>query len=461
MNNTDTLQRAEMSEKEREAGMALEDIEDPPPDGGYGWVCSICVCLLIASSWGTNAAFGVYLAFFLDNDYFKNATSVDYAMMGGLVICLAELCSPFVIILVKRIGFKTTLMSGALLQLACYIGASFSKDFASFFITQGFLLGIAYSLVFSAASLVLPSWFLIRRGLAQGIATAGAGVGGVIYSQVSSALIRRTGDHKWALRTVGILSMFINCVCILLVKPRKPLKREESIPLCHDLKEIIDIKVCKQTPVILVTLWFSVYSLGYTIVLYSLSSFASSLGLSRAQGFTITTILGVGQAFGRPSIGFLSDKAGRINFSILMATVVAIFTFCFWIFSSSYGELIACSLLLGLTIGYTWVNYIPILADALGPSACSSGWKFANVIGGLVSLVAELIGLELRNYTLSKPYLYCQIFSGLTSVVCVLILLPLREWKVRSILCGSGKENAALAPGVRGYLARMFYPIKA
>lgn len=448
-----------MSEKENDAGMAVEDIEDPPPDGGYGWVCCVCVCLLIASTWGTNAAFGVYLAYFLDNDYFKNATSVDYAMMGGLVMCLTELSSPLVLILVKRKGFRITSLSGALLQFACYIGASLSKDFASFFISQALLLGIAYSLVSSAATLILPSWFLLKRGLVQGIAMAGGGLGCVIYSQVSSALITRTGDHKWALRTVGILSTLINIVCIMLMRPRKPLKREAFVPLWHDLKNIIDIKVCKQISVILVTLWFAIYCLGHTIVLYSMSNFAISIGLTSSQGFTITTLVGLGQTFGRPTMGFVSDKVGRINFSILMATVVAILMFCFWIFATTYADLIACSLLLGLTIGYTWVNYIPILADAMGHESCSSGWKVANVAGGLSSLVAELIGLELRDYTLSKPYLYCQIFSGMSSVVCVLILLPLREWKVKSIL--SATEGHVPVSGMSGYLKRMFYPMKA
>lgn len=29
--------------------------EDIPPDGGYGWVCTACVCLINAHTWGVNS----------------------------------------------------------------------------------------------------------------------------------------------------------------------------------------------------------------------------------------------------------------------------------------------------------------------------------------------------------------------------------------------------------------------
>jgi hypothetical protein len=31
------------------------DIEDVPPNGGYGWVCTLCVFLINAHTWGVNS----------------------------------------------------------------------------------------------------------------------------------------------------------------------------------------------------------------------------------------------------------------------------------------------------------------------------------------------------------------------------------------------------------------------
>lgn len=41
-----------------------------PPDGGYGWVCCICVTLIMFSTWGSNSAFGVFLGYYLNNGVF-------------------------------------------------------------------------------------------------------------------------------------------------------------------------------------------------------------------------------------------------------------------------------------------------------------------------------------------------------------------------------------------------------
>lgn len=31
------------------------EAEDVPPDGGYGWVCTVCVFLINANTWGVNS----------------------------------------------------------------------------------------------------------------------------------------------------------------------------------------------------------------------------------------------------------------------------------------------------------------------------------------------------------------------------------------------------------------------
>lgn len=36
-------------------------IEDVPPDGGYGWICTACVFMINAHTWGLNAV-SIYMA---------------------------------------------------------------------------------------------------------------------------------------------------------------------------------------------------------------------------------------------------------------------------------------------------------------------------------------------------------------------------------------------------------------
>ena len=36
-------------------GLEAKKPEDIPPDGGYGWVCVVCACLINANTWGVNS----------------------------------------------------------------------------------------------------------------------------------------------------------------------------------------------------------------------------------------------------------------------------------------------------------------------------------------------------------------------------------------------------------------------
>jgi MFS family permease len=54
--------------------------------------------------------------------------------------------------------------------------------------------------------------------------------------------------------------------------------------------------------------------LGYMVILYSMSNYAVQVaGLSQGQAGILTAVLNLGTGFGRPCIGFASDRFGRIE----------------------------------------------------------------------------------------------------------------------------------------------------
>jgi hypothetical protein len=57
--STEFRERGEMpSEQFEESAAGLTNVasrEDIPPDGGYGWVCTACVLLINANTWGVNS----------------------------------------------------------------------------------------------------------------------------------------------------------------------------------------------------------------------------------------------------------------------------------------------------------------------------------------------------------------------------------------------------------------------
>ena len=70
------------------------ELEDVTPDGGYGWICTMCVFLINANTWGVNSAWGIFLAKYLSDSSFPEASQLEYALIGGLSVRSSrEICS--------------------------------------------------------------------------------------------------------------------------------------------------------------------------------------------------------------------------------------------------------------------------------------------------------------------------------------------------------------------------------
>ena len=86
---------------------------------------------------------------------------------------------------------------------------------------------------------------------------------------------------------------------------------------------------------------------GYVSVMYSLSDFAVSIGLTQQQGSVITGMFSAGIMIGRPTMGFLGDTIGRINLSIICTIGTALTCFVIWMFATSYRVMIFFALIHG------------------------------------------------------------------------------------------------------------------
>jgi MFS family permease len=194
---------------------------EPPsaPNGGYGWVCVVCVACINAHTWGLNSSYGVFLAYYLANNVFPGATYLEFAFVGSLSIACALLVSPVATIFTRKFGTRTTLFTGVVFETASLIGASFATQIWQLFLSQGVCFGFGMGFLFVGSVGIVPQWFTTKRSLANGIATAGSGLGGLIYSLATGAMIPSIG-LPWAFRVLGIIACVVNGVCAMLVKDR-------------------------------------------------------------------------------------------------------------------------------------------------------------------------------------------------------------------------------------------------
>lgn len=88
-------------------------------------------------------------------------------------------------------------------------------------------------------------------------------------------------------------------------------------------------------------------------------------------------LLIVGQAIGRPCIGIMSDRVGRLNISQLATLTCGLFCLFFWTFGArTLSSCLVFALLSGSVAGTVWTTITPVCAEVVGlrliPSGASS-----------------------------------------------------------------------------------------
>jgi MFS family permease len=367
-----TNTQGESNDAEKEPDLALQKTKsyvDVPPNGGYGWVCVAACATINAHTWGLNSSYAVFLAYYLSNNVFPGATPLHYAFIGGLSISQALIVSPLATLTTRVFSTRTTLLIGVVLEAASFIGASFATRIWHLFLTQGLCFGWGMGFLFVGSVGIAAQWFTTHRSLANGISAAGSGIGGLMYSLATQAMIKDIG-LPWAFRTLGIIAFVVNTSCALLIRDRN--KQIGSTLLSFDWRLFKRMEFVG-------LMSFGVFSmLGYVVLLFSLPNYARTVGLTAKQGSIIGALLNLGQSLGRPPIGYFSDSIGRLNMATSMTFLCGLFCLVIWMFAKSFGVIIFFAMIGGTVAGTYWAVVAPVTAEVMGlkrlPSALSITW---------------------------------------------------------------------------------------
>lgn len=140
--------------------------------------------------------------------------------------------------------------------------------------------------------------------------------------------------------------------------------------------------------------------IAYFIAIYSLASFATSaLGLSQGQGAALQSILSAGQMIGRPAWGFLLDKGGRINMTIVCYIACGLSTLCIWLPARSFAVLAVFAFIQGVTGGTIWSASTPIAARVVGVKDLQSAMAIFWLVLVLPALVGQPIAIALLQHS--------------------------------------------------------------
>ena len=217
---------------------------------------------------------------------FPGAGSLEFAFVGGLSISMALLISPVATTCVRVFGTQAALSVGILLETAGLLGASFASEIWHLFLSQGVAFGLGMGFIFVASVGIIPQWFSRKRSFANSIGASGSGIGGLIYSLATNAMIQHIG-LGWAFRILAIISCVVNVVCTILVRDRN--KAVGAVQMAFD------VRLFKRGEYVLILMWGFFSMLGYVVLLFSMPNYAKSIGLTAQQGSVVGAMLNLGQ----------------------------------------------------------------------------------------------------------------------------------------------------------------------
>ncbi|RUS30619.1 major facilitator superfamily domain-containing protein [Jimgerdemannia flammicorona] len=356
----------------------------------------------------------IKLKYFLSSSHFPNTSSFQLSFFGGITTGLTFSMGPVANAITSRYGVKFPLLCGSLLVVLGLELASLAAEFWQLFLTEGVMVGLGYSLLFIPSIGIPSQWFLKRRALATGIATAGSGLGGLVLSPIVQILLVNVGA-AWCFQIMGFLSLLICLGATALIKSHPDAMVVEY--------KIFDINLLKHRGFQFQLIFSFINLFGYIIPFFyvpatltsSPPAYAEKIGLPPSTGALFVGILSRINAAGRILCGQAADMWGPINAMIAVVFASGISCLVIWMFANSYAVLLLFVIAYGLTGGAFWALTPPVTAQVVSFTKLGSGLSIIYLFNVIPLIFSSPIASALTvNFSPSLPYEYTILFAGLT-----------------------------------------------
>ena len=297
----------------------------------YGWI--VVVVAFITMGIGVNARTSFSLLFppILDEFGWSRGTVAATFSVGFII---STMLTPLIGAMMDKVGPRLVLPFGGILVSVGLFSSTFSFEPWHFFVTLGGLVvGGSVFMSYFGHTLFLPNWFDRRRGLAMGLAFAGAGVGAIlIFPWMQYAI--ETNGWRYACIILAIIILLVLVPINALFQRHHP--RDLGLEVdggnitdaaIGDARRVnIDSRIVNRnwiktewtvlkainTP----KFWWLVIAFAmalyawYTVQVHQ-TRFLIDIGISSEEAALALALVGVAGIIGQIMIGALSDRIGR------------------------------------------------------------------------------------------------------------------------------------------------------
>ena len=408
----------------------------------YGWIIVVCVFLITLIGFGTAYSFAAFLPS-LQSEFgaTRGMVSIIFSLSGFLYFGLGVLSGP----LADRLGPRWIVAAGMLLLGAGLFLASRATSLWQ--VTLAYSLGVGMGVGFAYVPSIgaVQRWFLVRRGLATGLAVAGIGVGTLTMPLLAGWLIRLLGwrDAYVVLATIAVV-LGVAIALQIEHSPQRRGLRPDGAPVLqpeaagstyagrsaeanNDGPTIR--QALKSRPFWLIYVGSFLASVGLYIPFVHLPAYAQDHGIAQPLSLLLLSLIGIGSIVGRFGMAGLADRWGRRQTLAGTYSAMAVLL-VFWFVSTSVWSLGAFALLFGASYGAYVALFPAISADYFAGSNSTGifGFLVTNLaFGTLLGPAAAGVAFDLTgSYTV--PILASAVCSAI-SVGCMLLASDPDSWR--------------------------------
>jgi len=332
---------------------------------------------------------------------------------------------------IDRFGFRTVYSLAAFMFGIPLVLCSRVSEPWQLYLLHG-LIGISTGIYGPSIFTVITRWFTEKRGMAMGLASAGAGFGALVVPPLANQLIASCGWRNTFV-IFGLASFIILSVCIQCIKnPPEPAsdrtKTQSAAGNPADgnqerrsppLRGITFGRAIRTREILFIIAAAAAGQLAARMIVVHIAPHAVDIGISPFVAAMALSTIGCGSLFGRIVMGFVQDRIGAQRSMIICLTTMGICLFALP-FMTSDAAFFVFAILFGLAFGGDVPQVPALTVQCFG--VASMGVIYAlisaavHLLSSLGPLAAGYIFDVTRSYTIAFLGAGIILFLGVFSV---------------------------------------------
>ncbi|KAI0405424.1 MFS general substrate transporter [Xylaria palmicola] len=352
---------------------------DRSPRGWFSVVGGFA-CLFVSFGWAT--CIGVFQAYYSTHQLSSYSAST-IGWIPSVETFFLFLGVPIFGGLFDYLGPTVLLIIGTILHVGGLLGLANCQTYVQIFFAQSFVSAIGTGAIFVAGTTAVGTWFRDRRGLALGLVSAGSALGAVIGSAVIPVLFDRIG-FPWTIRAVA-LTYFVLMVLAIATTSRRPQPTARS-PAPFRISQLVPLPLLRTGPVLCLAIACFFYFFGVFVPYNYVVVEALDDGDGQQSANNLLVILSATSTVGRVMPGWLGDRYGRFNTTIVFNLFSVVLVLGIWIGAPWKTGRIAFAALYGFGSG-TFVSMVPTLVAQVCPDMS----KLGTYLGAVYIIIAPSV----------------------------------------------------------------------